>query len=86
MEDFLMATQLSFGLLWYDGDRKRTLSGKIERAVQRYQAKFGQRPNICYVHQGSLEQETEWQGVRIVGVANVLPDHFWVGVSSPQRS
>lgn len=73
--------QLEFGLLWYDNDRKCALAGKVERAAQRYQAKFGRRPNLCYVHQQSLEQETEWQGVRIVGAPNVLPDHFWVGVA-----
>lgn len=73
--------QLEFGLLWYDGDRKSALTGKVERAARRYQAKFGRWPNLCYVQQESLPQEMEWQGVRIVGAANVLPDHFWVGVA-----
>jgi len=73
--------QLDFGLLWYDDDRKCALTGKVERAAQRYQAKFGRWPNLCYVPQESLGQEMEWQGVRIVGALNVLPNHFWVGVA-----
>lgn len=73
--------QLEFGLLWYDGDRKCPLTGKVERAARRYQAKFGRWPNLCYVQRESLAQEMEWQGVRIVGASNVPPDHFWVGVA-----
>ncbi len=76
-----MANCLEFGLLWYDGDPKSALTSKIERAVARYEAKFGRRPNTCYVHQASLEQEMHWQGVRVLGAAFVLPNHFWVGVA-----
>lgn len=69
------------GLLWYDGDPKRALTSKVEQAVARYQARFGRRPNACYVHPASLEREMEWQGVRVMARANVLPNHFWVGVA-----
>ena len=74
-------TQLDFGLLWYDNDRKCPLTCKVERAARRYQAKFGRWPNLCYVQQESLGQEMEWQGVRIVGAPNMLPNHLWVGVA-----
>ncbi|HOG45781.1 MAG TPA: hypothetical protein PLJ35_13975 [Anaerolineae bacterium] len=77
-----MAAQMDFGLLWYDNDRTRDLTGKVARAAARYEAKFGRRPNVCYVHSASLERETEWQGVRIVGAPNVLPNHFWIGCAS----
>ena len=70
------------GLLWYDGDAKTPLASKIERAVARYQARFGQRPNACYVNPASLERETECHGVRVVGAPNILPGHFWVGIES----
>jgi len=72
---------LDFGLLWYDNDRNCPLTGKVERAARRYQAKFGRWPNLCYVAQDCVGEETEWQGVRIVGALNVLPNHFWVGVA-----
>ncbi len=74
-----MADRLQFGLLWYDGDPKRALTAKVEEAATRYQRKFGRRPNTCYVHQASLEHDLVWEGIRIVGAPNVLPNHFWVG-------
>ncbi len=77
-----MAPHIDFGLLWFDNDRKCDLGDKVERAALRYQAKFGRRPNICYVHQASIEREVECRGVRIVGAANILPDHYWVGVAA----
>ncbi len=77
-----MAAQIDFGLLWYDNDRTCDLNSKVERAALRYQAKFGHRPNVCYVHGASLERESEWQGVRIVGAPNILPNHFWIGHTS----
>lgn len=77
--------RLQVGLLWYDGDPKRPLTTKVERAVSRYREKYGRSPNACYVHQDALERNMEWQGVRIVGVPNVLPDHFWVGVAGAAR-
>jgi hypothetical protein len=80
-----MAQRLEIGLLWYDGDAKRELTSKVEEAVACYKRKFGQQPNTCYVHQGSLEREIDWRGVRIVGAPNVLPNHFWVGVAEATR-
>jgi hypothetical protein len=80
-----MAGRLQIGLLWYDGDPKRPLTDKVEQAATRYQQRFGQPPNACYVHQECLEQEIEWQGVRIVGAPNVLPNHFWVGITVTAR-
>ncbi len=76
-----MAASLAFGLLWYDGDPKSPLTSKVERAAARYLAKFGRRPNACFVHAASLEREIDWQGIRVAGAPNVLPNHFWVGVA-----
>ncbi len=75
-----MAGFLDYGLLWYDADPKAPLTSKVERAVARYEQKFGRRPNACYVHRSNLTEEMEWQGIRVVGAPNVLPHHFWVGV------
>ena len=80
-----MAQRLQIGLLWYDGDPKRALTSKVEEAVACYRRKFGQHPNTCYVHQDSLEQEIDWQGVRIMRAPNVLPNHFWVGIAELSR-
>ena len=72
------------GLLWYDGDRKRTLRDKIERAAERYREKVGVRPNICFVNSNMIEeQELDLGGIRIVTARDVLPNHFWIGVAGP---
>ena len=81
-----MADRLEFGLLWYDNDPKTALTSKIERAVARYRAKMGEIPNICYVHQAALEREMEWQGVRVLGLPNIPPNHFWIGIAEANRS
>jgi hypothetical protein len=57
------------------------LADKVARAADRYQIKFGRRPNLCYVHSSMLESgAVEFDGVRLVPVHNVLKHHFWIGV------
>ena len=69
------------GLLWLDTDPKRDLADKVATAADRYQFKFGQRPNLCYVHTSALDTgSVELDGVRVVGAKNVLKHHFWIGV------
>jgi hypothetical protein len=77
------------GLLWFDDDPGRDLAQKISRAAQRYQQKFGRRPNVCYVHP-SLIGNTPQQvgGVQVAPLPSVLRHHFWMGeetVSAPTR-
>ena len=81
-----MAQPLEFGLLWFDGDPKRAVRTKIGEASARYQAKFGHRPNACYVHPDCLPDEHECDGVRIFGAVNILRNHFWIGVLSANSS
>lgn len=69
------------GLLWFDADPKRDLADKVARAADRYQFKFGRRPNLCYVHSSMLDGSTvEFSGVRLVPAHNVLKHHFWIGI------
>ncbi|GAB4534653.1 MAG: hypothetical protein Kow0063_18000 [Anaerolineae bacterium] len=69
------------GLLWFDADPKRDLAEKVARAAERYRAKFGRRPNLCYVHPSMLANgPLELGGVRLVPADNVLRHHFWIGV------
>ena len=70
------------GLLWFDGSSERTAQEKIAAAVERYRTKFGVRPNACYVNPDLLTAErVEVKGVHIVGAANILPHHFFLGVA-----
>jgi hypothetical protein len=69
------------GLLWLDADPKRDLAEKVARAADRYQFKFGRRPNLCYVNSAMLSQSSlEFSGVRLVPANNILKHHFWIGI------
>ena len=69
------------GLLWYDGDPKRSLRDKVERAAEHYRSKLGVRPNTCFVNSSMMAERTmEHHGMRIVSAGDVLPGHFWLGV------
>lgn len=70
------------GLLWYDSDPKRTLESKVTDGAQRYHEKFGQSPNACYVNPAALDQSrTRIGSVEVIAARNILPNHFWIGVS-----
>ncbi len=72
------------GLLWYDDDPKRSLEEKITRAGERYQQKFGQAANLCYVNPAMLAQAggSMMHDVRVLSARHVLPGHLWIGVST----
>ena len=85
------------GLLWYDDDPGRDLSEKIRRAAQRYQQKFGARPNICYVHPSAMSASMPSPkgrpgvgkvqrvgGMQVASLPSVLRHHFWLGREEKQ--
>ena len=82
---------MEIGLLWYDGDSKRSLETKIEVAAGRYREKYGRWPNTCYVHPQSMKGRAGselWVAysarnpparIQVVSAPNILLHHFWVG-------
>lgn len=70
------------GLLWFDNDPALSLSDKLPKAVRRYARKFGQEPNVCYVHPSALADGNQVTvgGVRVLPLPTVLRNHFWLGV------
>jgi hypothetical protein len=78
---------MQVGLLWFDNDPHRGLTGKIEDAARHYQEKFGRLPDTCYVNHLVFSKGSEMvatpsfanQDLRVVPAANILPHHFWVG-------
>ena len=78
---------MKVGMLWFDDTPNRPLAAKIDRAIKHYRIKYGSSPNVCYVHPCSL-QETESPGppIKVVGVRDVLPHHFWLGVRDTTAS
>jgi hypothetical protein len=78
------------GLLWFDDSPSRAVTEKIERAVQRYQQKYGHHPDVCYVHPAHLKEgevsmadALSATGVKVLPAKSVLPHHFWLG-TQPQ--
>jgi len=70
------------GLLWYD-DSDTDLGAKVLDAAERYEEKFGDRPNRCYVHPDCLEEEKlQVNGIVVLPSKSVLPNHFWVGLGT----
>lgn len=82
---------MEIGLLWYDGDPKRRLEDKIERAVERYREKYGRWPNTCYVHPQAVGERTDKElrlayhvrnrqsMIQVLSAPNILLHHFWLG-------
>jgi hypothetical protein len=78
---------MQVGLLWFDNDPHRGLTGKIEDAARHYQEKFGRLADTCYVNLLVFTNGPEMvatpsfanQDLRVVPAANILPHHFWVG-------
>ena len=76
------------GLLWFDNDPKHSLEEKITQAAERYTQKFGQQPNTCYVNPQMVSGKEECKvlkKVRVVTAQNILPHHFWLGITRSAR-
>jgi len=73
---------LKIGLLWLDDNPQRPFGAKIERAAAYYATKYGQTPNVCYVHPSCLPQPAPEGTTIAVRVAqDILPHHFLLGVA-----
>ena len=74
------------GLLWFDDDPRRQLEEKVQRAAAHYERKYGQAPNMCFVHPSAFDgngkrPSKKAGGVEIRPGRSVLPHHFWIGVA-----
>ncbi len=74
---------MNIGMLWFDNDPKSDLKAKIERAATYYQTKYGQSPNLCFVHPSMISSEVGKNSpVEVRPNRSVLPNHFWIGINS----
>lgn len=81
---------MKIGMLWFDNDPKADLAVKIGRAAAYYSKKYGQAPNLCFVHP-SVEpparngkngsQNTGFANIEIRTHRSVRPNHFWIGIA-----
>ena len=77
---------MEVGMLWFD-DSGRPLHEKVDRAVDYYQEKYGEKPTLCLVNPATLVKHGTHNGsMEVRGAAMVMPDHFWVGIGEDQRN
>jgi len=84
---------MDIGMLWFDNSQQEDLKSKIARAAAYYQKKYGQNPNMCFVHpsmlgiNGKKEMEASEPSIKTGKVevrpsVSILPNHFWIGVET----
>jgi hypothetical protein len=72
---------MNVGMLWFDNDPKTDITVKIDRAVDYYRHKYGQTPNLCFVHPSMLKTSPVKAGnIEVRSSRSVLPNHFWLGL------
>ena len=78
---------LQIGMLWLDDVPRSPLAEKVRRAATYYRHKYGQEPNVCYVHPSMLpEGALEVDGIAVRPLGDMLPRHLWLGVAEAQES
>ena len=69
------------GMLWFDNNPKKDLIEKLREAAGYYQKKYGQRPDLCYVHPSMLaDASLASPGIEIRPNPVIRPYHLWLGV------
>ena len=81
-------------MLWFDNDKQYDLNIRVNRAASYYRNKYGQKPNLCYVHPcmisaNNLEdtngrektESSKSTEVEIKESIEILPNHFWIGIN-----
>ncbi|MEN6408313.1 MAG: hypothetical protein ABFD44_01210 [Anaerolineaceae bacterium] len=78
---------MNTGMLWFDNDPKTELMSKIERAARYYYQKYGQLPDLCFVHPSMLADAPARSGsIEVKTNRSVLPNHFWLGIHQTSPS
>jgi hypothetical protein len=87
---------MDVGMLWFDNNKAEKLETKIQQASSYYKKKYGQPPNLCFVHPSMLlksknasqEEIKEKKAVQLISVGlelrsskSLLPNHFWLGIN-----
>lgn len=72
---------MSTGMLWYDSNPKNDLLAQIAQAAAYYQYKYGQYPELCYVHPDTLgASHIQTNDIDVLPDQQVQPGHLWLGV------
>ena len=66
-------------LVWYDGDRKRSLRSKVEAAAARYRERFGAAPELVLLNPLQADEEAEIAGIPVRATPLVSLNHLYIG-------
>lgn len=80
---------MDIGMLWFDNDPKADLAEKIQKAAAYYRQKYGQTPDLCFIHPTLLPSNgseaaplrSPLANVEIRASKSILPNYFWIGVN-----
>jgi hypothetical protein len=67
---------LKTGLLWFDGDPKKSTLQKVEEAVAFYRKKMQADPTVCYLHPSDIDKTAPGM---VKPWRSVLKNHIWIG-------
>lgn len=77
---------MKVGMLWFDAEQGQPLEDRLARAASYYRQKYGQQPNLCFVHPslaaGPVQAAVPGMALRTDKA--VLPFHFWMGVGQSE--
>jgi len=77
---------MNTGMLWFDNDPKTDLQAKILRAADYYFRKYGQHPDLCFVHPSMLATaQPRSPEIEVRPNRQVLPNHIWIGIHDRQE-
>jgi len=72
---------MDIGMLWFDNNPKSDLRTKVNHAVAYYRKKYGEEPNLCFVHPSMVSDENIGSSnLTLRTNTSMIPHHFWIGV------
>ncbi len=74
---------MNVGMLWLDNEKTSNFAVMVANAANYYRKKYGQTPNLCFVHPSMLEtpgQANDTVKIAIKPDKSVLPGLLWIGV------
>ena len=76
---------MHIGMLWLDDTSTGDLASKVRAAAAYYRRKYGEAPNLCYVHPSMLaEGNMHVDGVHVYPMDDILPRHLWLGIGEAE--
>lgn len=76
------------GMLWYDGDKQKTLAKKVAEAALYFRKKYGRTPDMCLINAKDVEKlpadtpsqvDVDGRKVDIRSWKGIVPGHLWIG-------